>query len=390
MIDPETTKRFEASAAQGLSQSLQFLKSHFLDGGQFHRLFDVLKMEVRLGLGLKLLHHVDDPPLDEPTQSKLEEGLLDACRTVAKLYVDADNLNDAWVYLQPLGDEPFAREMIESLEVTDDSFSSIIEVAFNHGVSPVYGFKLMLEKTGTCNGITAFDVHGVQYDRRTIRDLASALLNHFYNEITANVVEHVRREKGECVETDSLGALLDQHQWLVREGGHHADATHLASVVRIARQAETSDDRRRALDLASYGCRLGKDFQFASEPPFENLYEDHKVWFEALCGINVESAIDHFADKADQAVGQYSETVAAEALVDLQILTGDRDAAVESASKRLLKQAGEDEVPPAAFDVARSESQFGRIAEVFHDNKNFAGYAFATLCQNEKRESDGN
>ena len=354
MIDPDTIRQFEASFSQGIDQGLGFLKNQFLDSGQYHRLFDVLKMQTRRGLGLNLLHSHDDPPLEEGVQRKLEDGLLDSCREVARLYFAENNLNEGWVYLQPLGDEPLARELIESVEVTDDNFGSLIEIAFNHGVSPIYGYRLILEKSGTCNGITAFDVNAMQFDRSTVAGLASVLLNHFHDEILANVIEHVKKEDHRVDEKASLASLLQRHEWLVHEGGHHADVTHLASVIRIARQTTKVEDHQLALSLARYGCRLGKDFQFASDPPFENLYEDHRIWFEALTGENVESAVKHFAKKSDDAKGQHHETSAAEALVDLQIRIGDRDAAVETAIERLLSQTNADDLPPSAFEIALS------------------------------------
>lgn len=385
MIDPDTIQRFDDSSSRGIDEGLEFLRGQFLDSGQYHRLFDVLKMKVRRNLGLALLDSQSDPPLDEDTQIKLEAGLLDACRVVAKLHLDEGNLNDGWVYLQPLGDEPFARELVESLDVTDDNFGSIVEVAFNNSISPEFGYRIMLERSGTCNGITAFDVHAMQFDRETISNLASILLNHFYSEILANVIEHVKKVKGEADGTATLGELLQQHDWLVREGGHHADATHLASVIRIARQTTSAEDHRRSLALANYGCRLSEDFHFASDPPFENLYEDHRIWFEALTGTNVDAAIQHFAGKANQAQGQYHETPSAEALVDLQIRTDQRDDAVDSAVKLLLGKTRAEDLPPSAFEIAKTPSQFDRIAEAFRGTENFAGYAFAKLCEAESK-----
>lgn len=386
MIDTETIQQFEASSSQGIDQGIEFLRRQFLESKQYHRLFDVLKMKARRKLGLTLLHSQSDPPLKESTQVQLEDGLLDACREIAKLHLDEGKLNEGWVYLQPLGDEPFARELIENLEVTDDNFGSVVEVAFNNGVSPEYGYRVMLERSGTCNGITAFDVHAMQFDRETISGLASILLNHFYDEIRANVVDHVNKMKGSAEENASLAELLNQHDWLVREGGHHADATHLASVIRIARQAMTPEDLDKALSLANYGCRLGPDFQFASDPPFENLYEDHRIWFEALTGMEVDAAIEHFLKKATEARGQYHETAAAEALVDLQIRTDRRDDAVDSAVRLLLDQVEPEEIPPSAFEIAKSASQFEKLAQAFHDSDNFAGYAFAKLCEVESRQ----
>lgn len=385
MIDAETLKQFETCSGRSLKEGLQFLKKHFRKGGEYHRLFDVLKMEIRHELGLGLLHRDDDPQLDEATQLKLEDKFLDACREIAGLYFADGNLNDGWVYLQPLGDEPFAKELIEKVEIDDENFGAIIEIAFNNGVAPQHGFQLMLEKTGTCNGITAFDVQARQFDRATISSLSSILLNHFYDEILANVVEHVRKVEGKADETLSLRELLQQHDWLVREGGHHADATHLASIIRIARQTNSQEDLQKALSLANYGCRLGEDFHFTSEPPFEQIYEDHRVWYEALTGQNVEAAIGHFADKADLAKGQYHETAVVEALVDLQIRTNNRDAAVDSTTQRIISLTEPGELPSAAFEIAKSPSQYEKVAQAFQNQGNFAGYAFAKLCEVEKK-----
>lgn len=383
MNTSEPWKNFDTASSTSIDASLEFLKTHFRESGEYHRLFDVLKMEIRKSLSLPLLHSDDDPPLDNDTQHKLEDGLLEACREVANLHFADGNLNDGWVYLQPIGDEDLAKQLIKSVEVTEDNFGSVIELAFNHGVSPLYGYGVMLKQAGTCNGITAFDVHAMQFDRKTISGLASVLLNHFHDELRANVIEHVGKVKSSVDESASLGELLQQHDWLVREGGHHIDATHLASVTRIARQTVTAADHQKALALANYGTRLGEDFQFASDPPFENLYDDSRAWFLALTGQEIESAIDHFAKKADVAKGQYHETAAAEALIDLQIRTGNRDAAVETAVNRLWGSMEPNSLPPSAFEIARTPAQFERIANAFRDHDNFAGYAFAIIRRNE-------
>ena len=378
---------FEEVSSNGIDASLEFLKAHFREIGEYHRLFDVLKMETRKSLGVPLLHGDENPPLDAVTQTKLEEGLLAACREVAELHFAEGNLNDGWVYLQPIGDEALAKRLIENVAVTADNFGSVIEIAFNNGISPLYGYEVMLKQTGTCNGITAFDVHAMQFDRATVSGLASVMLNHFYGELLANVIDHVRKVKSSVDESASLGELLQQHDWLVVEGGHHIDATHLASVVRIARQTTAEPDHQRALSIADYGRRLGEDFQFASDPPFENLYEDHRVWFQALTGSDVDSAITHFTEKADAAKGQYHEAAAAEALIDLQIRIGDRDAAVDSAIQRLWGLMEPDSLPASAFEIAKTASQFQKIAHAFQEHGNFAGFAFASIRRSETGSS---
>ena len=371
---------FDELAPDQVGRRLDFLATHFRRGKEYHRLFDVLKMQLRQKLGLPLLHSEQAPAPSEEVQQDLEDGLLESCREMAKLHFSDGLLEDGWVYLQPIGDEPLARELIEGVEVTDENFNTIVEIAFNQGIHPEYGYEVMLRESGTCNGITAFDVHARNFDSKTVSKLASVLLNHFYDELLANVRHHVKEMKGEKTETKTLAELLLKHDWLVNEGGHHIDATHLASVVRISRQCMNQGDHEKALALSLYGCRLGDDFKFGSDPPFQDIYEDHRLWFAALSGKGTKQAVETFSRKANEAKGEYGELACAEALVDLQIRIGDRDAAVASAVQRLWPLIDQDGLPPSAFEIAKSAEQFNVIAEAFKQKSNFAGYAFAKIC----------
>ena len=380
----EIFQQFDASAESGIKSGLSFLEQQFRDSGQYHRLFDVLKMQIRYELGLSLFHQSTARPLDKQTQQRLEDRFLDACREIARLYFEQGDLNDGWMYLQPISDDPIAKELVESVAVTDVNFQSVIEIAFNNKVSPAYGYRLLLERCGTCDGITAFDVQAVQFDRETVAELAAILLNHFYGELRSSVAEHVSRSEGSVDESASLSELLAGRDWLLAEGGHHADATHLASVVRIARQTTEQADRERALSLADYGSRLPQDYQFQGDPPFEDTYHDHRIWFSALTGSEVDSAVEHFSNKAEQAKGQPEELMIAEALVDLQIQTGTRDAAVQTTIDRILPNLDPHELPAAAFEIAASPEQYKTLASGFRRCENFSAYAFAILCQQEQ------
>jgi hypothetical protein len=85
---------FDESVATGVDESLSFLKEHFRETEQFHRLFDVMKMELRKKLNLPLLHSDDNPDVDNETQRLLEDGLLEACRELSKIYFDRGMLED--------------------------------------------------------------------------------------------------------------------------------------------------------------------------------------------------------------------------------------------------------------------------------------------------------
>jgi hypothetical protein len=389
MNEIDCWSQFETLASESMESALDFLDRHFRDSSDYHRLFDVLKMKIRHSLGLPLLHSEGDPELDQKTQNQLEDKLLEACRELAQLFFEAGNLNEGWIYLQPVGDAAFGRKLIRDVEVNEETTPSIIDIAFHQGVDPAYGYQILIQETGTCNGITAFDVHAMQLERPVVAELSSVLLNHFYDEVLTNVSSHIADQNLEqddgvssasTTETSpTLGDLLDQHSWLVREGGHHIDATHLASVIRIARQTLAKSDHQKALELSNYGCRLDSDYQFASDPPFQEIYEDHRIFYQALTGIEVENAIQHFTDKADSLKGEYHEGAAVEALIDLQIRTGDRDSAVQTTIERLWQLVDPGSLPPSAFEIPKTSGQFEAMASAFKSQSNFAGFAFSKL-----------
>ena len=69
----------------------------------------------------------------------------------------------------------------------DERLGAVIEVAFNHGVSPERGFELILENYGTCPAITAFEQIAA-HDEDAIRAAcAGRLIRRLHRELTANL-----------------------------------------------------------------------------------------------------------------------------------------------------------------------------------------------------------
>ena len=371
-------EQFEQRLADPKS-AMDFLEEHFRESGNGHRLFEVLKMRTRWGLGLPLMAlPAEQHPAD--LSQKLEDGLIAACREVAELYFGDGNLVDGWTYLHPVGDDQLSSRLLQSVVVDETNSAAVIDVCFYQGVLPGYGYRTLLQRMGTCDGITAFDMHAMQFDRTVVAELASVLLNHFHEELLTNVITNVKESKFEVTSGASLGQLLDEHLWLVTEGGHHVDATHLASVVRIAKQTVDKEDHRKALELCRYGRRLPADFHFKSDPPFESIYIDHEQFFQALVGENREQALAWFADKVVQHQGDMHEPVAIEVLIDLQVRAGQRDEAVATMTEKMWGFFNKGEVPGSVFDVARTQKQFEMLSEKFQSHEDFAGFAFARLC----------
>ena len=121
-------------------------------------------MRVRRQLGLSVLYQETPDELDGDQQRQLEDGLLAACREVGTLLVKSGELQQGWMYLQPVGDRTLNEKLIRSIPITDDNIDALIETSVSQGAAPEYGYELLLKHYGTCNGITTFDTQAGMFD----------------------------------------------------------------------------------------------------------------------------------------------------------------------------------------------------------------------------------
>ena len=385
MPQPDDYQQFEnLLASDGVAASLEFLEQYFRDAADYYSLFEVLKMKCRHAAGLSLTQGTAPDSLSDLKRDELETGLIGACRDIGTLLMRDGRIAEAWLYLQPVGDVAYAESLLRAVEITDENRGAIIDIAFSQMVAPQWGYQLLLEEAGTCDGITAWDVQVQQMPPAVRGALASTLLRHFYGELMATVREHVRSRSEESdlvvdVATGGalLGELLDRHAWLAREGDPHVDTTHLASVVRIARQADGDGDAALAYDLTRYGCRLADEFHYRSDPPFESIYEDHTMYYAALNGMDVDAAVTHFTAKANSlaADSDPAALVAWETLVDLLVRVARRDEAVSIAAEHLVGAGQTAGIVPDPFQVATTPQQFQRLSDAFRAKDDLLGFA---------------
>jgi len=130
---------------------------------------------------------------------------------------------------------------------------------------------------------------------------------------------------------------LNRHTWIVTETGHHVDATHLSSVVRLSRTVSLPQHWAMARDLVLYGLRLPEEFQYPGEVPFESTFADHLVWFKGLLGeseTDVQDAIEFFNTKSENG-GELEVPMIIETLVAFLVKAHRRAEALEVALERL-------------------------------------------------------
>lgn len=368
------------SEESGAGESLDFLEQHFRETNEYFKLFEVLKMQCRHRLGLTLIYSQQPDLLDEPQQRALEDGLLDACRDVGTLLLESGRLQEGWMYLQPVGDRELSERLIRSIEPNEENIDLLVDVAVSQGAAPVYGFGLLLEHYGTCNGITTFDTQSPQMSPLIQKGMAETLLRHLYGELSKNVRYAVEQNGQEIGESADLAELMLAFPDLASHGAHHIDTTHLASIMRIARVVDDPNDLKMAFELAEYGSRLDPDFHYPGNPPFEDTYLDHKFFYSALIGNEVEAAIKHFEQKTETVDAEQFGTVADETLVAFLVRLGENNRALTVLIDRLLRgnktSLG---IAPGPFEVANSPELLKQLNEFYFAEKDLLGYGITVL-----------
>src|SRR4051812_29682721 len=82
---------------------------------KYHELFEVLKMQLRLKLGLPLLAAEGTDSLSDDQRAKLEDGLIAACREVGAALLREGQIREGWMYLRPVGDKAEAARLLSQV-----------------------------------------------------------------------------------------------------------------------------------------------------------------------------------------------------------------------------------------------------------------------------------
>jgi len=181
----------DALEQSGAGASLEYLKEYFLQQKDYHKLFEILKMQARKDLDLPVVFDPEkEKELSEEVKRKLEDGMMAACREVGQHLFRAGRPEEGWMYLQPTGDRAFAKQLLREVPLNENTQAAVVEIGLVHGVDPEYGFRLMLEEHGVCDAITMIDVKIGQgeFDQKSLEEVCVVLLEHFYHDLTGKVL----------------------------------------------------------------------------------------------------------------------------------------------------------------------------------------------------------
>ena len=389
---PETKTQFdqlnEVLTDRGLSEAVDFLADQMREEKKYYELFEALKMRVRHQMGLPLTYNDSGDNLSEQQQRELEDGLFEACREVGVLLMKEGHAREGWTFLRPVGDRQLSKELLEAIEVTDENVDSIVEVALSEGVSPYYGFKIVLEKYGTCNSITTFDAEMSRREKTERQAAAGLLVEHLHGELLANVRADIARHEGQEPVGNTLLGLIKDREFLFEGNAYHIDTTHLSSVIRFARMLDNRRQLELAADLAEYGLKLNTQYQYEGEEPFKDIYPSSSLYLNALLGKDVEKALGYFEEKARTQDTKYYGPVAIETYIDLLTRLGRVPEAIEK-SIELLPDGPRAGIALTLFELCKLAGDFSRMSEVCREREDLLGFAMSVLHQNQVKQNAG-
>lgn len=374
----------EILAASGPEAAIEELCAQLRAKQDYGNLFYALLLKKRQELGVFPIPTSPASLLPVEAHAPYEEAIREAGRTVGRLFLDAGDVRRAWNYYGMLGESEPMRQALDDYETNDDErISAAIEVAFHHQVHPAKGFGWILQRYGICNAITTLsgtDLSGNPAAREAcIQQLVQAL----YGELRERLKTDVASREGEVAGEPGVRELIDGRDWLTAEDCYHVDVSHLTAVVQMSIHLPPGEEMDKARELCVYGSRLGQQFQYPGDPPFEDHYRDYGTYLAILAGDQVEENLDHFRRKAADADPHEVGTYPAQVLVNL-FLKLDRPADALAVARQYLAGADPQQIScPTIPDLCQQAGDYQTLAEIAREQQDTVHFLAGLLAQRQ-------
>ncbi len=339
---------------------------------RYHELFDLRRLQSRLEAGLPVIltKTLDELPPD--VQGRVEDRQLEACREVGGYLLGAGRMMDAWYYLRIPGERQRMAEALETFELPqnedgdddDELVEQLIGIAFHEGVAPRRGLQWILEHYGTCNAVTLFEQSVMNLPLSARQTCGELMVSHLHEELAASLTREIERQEGQPPDATSLWSLMADRDWLFDGEAYHVDTSHLAMVVRFARWARDPAALRQVVELCEYGQRLAPQFQYEGEEPFPDLYGDHRRFYRAQLGLDVEPAVAHFAERAASCPATEHGGLPGEIYVVLLSRLDRAAEALDACLEYLPEGVMTSGLAPTVLELARQAGAYDRLCQL--------------------------
>jgi len=283
----------KAAREGGADSALDLLVTISQKDKNYPLLFEARLMQARHKLGLPLIFNAPLEGLPSEQRQAYEDAMREGAREAGNLFLAAGDIPRAWPYFRAIGDPAPVAAAIEMID-SDDQLDGIIEIAFGQGVHPRKGFELLLKTHGICRAITFF---GQCPDPKSREQGALLLLRALHGELVDNLKHGISRTEGQRPDGNSVTDLIRGRDWLFGDFDSYVDIAHLTAIVPLALDFTDPEALQLALELCDYGTHLSTNFQYRTDPPFQDFYNDHAIYLRALAGCEIDAAIGHFRGK---------------------------------------------------------------------------------------------
>ena len=249
-------------------------------------------MQKRFELGLPLVSSARIGDVPKEMQQAYQDGYVQAAREVGELILADRNIPHAWPYFRAIGDTGrSSRRWTRSTSPTRTHrslrrpWARRFKSRFRKGSTPRKGFELILKHYGLCRAITMFGAYP-QGEGRT--DSLRLLVRSLHGQLVENLRLAISDVEGKPPESHSIAALIEGRDWLFENNAQYTDSSHIAPVLELSAELDDKETLRLAVEIADYASRLGALFQYSDDPPFERVYDDRRIYLEALLGEDVD------------------------------------------------------------------------------------------------------
>jgi len=381
ITDDTFAKLEELQQNSGAAAAIESLIEGLRTSQDYAQLFEALMLKKRFEMKLPLSRPATLDDVPDALQDEFRDAFVEAAREVGQLFLDADQVTQAWPYFRTIGEfEPVARaiEQLTPKAEYDEGQEEIMQIALYEAAHPVKGLELLLHSHGTCNTITALDQQMQQMNSQQRAAAAAMIVDHLYQELAQTLRHEVEQRMAVVPPGASIRELIAGRDWLFAEGNYHIDVSHLSSVVRFARSLpKTAPELAKAIELAEYGARLDAQFQYPGEPPFDDAYESHQHYFKAQSADDGEKSLQYFRDKLRAEPDLADQQMIAYVLVDLLLRVERSDEALELAEE-FLKDVDE-QVGFSFPDLCREVGRLDVLCRVSRDQGDLVGFTAALV-----------
>jgi hypothetical protein len=365
----------ETLRCAGAEAGFELLAREFLEQKLYPLLFETRLMQKRRELGLPLILSGPLNDIPEAARPAYEKSMVEVAREIGGLFLRDGDILRAWPYFRAIGDPAPVSAALEDAE-PGEGVESLIEIAFLEGVNPRKGFELILRQYGICRAISYFEQFPGPGGREQALHL---LLRTLYAELVERLQRAITRVEGQAPASSSVCALMEGRDWLFEGNSYYVDTSHLISVLRFSLELQDPEMLRLALELAEHGKRLGPMYHYAGDPPFEDIYTDHAVYFRALLGEEADQAVAHFRQKVAGSDPQRTGDGPAQVLVGLLVRLGQYGDAIEVSREHLAQADPTRLACPSIPQLCQMAGDYGQLAAIARERGDVLSFAAGLL-----------